>query len=136
MARANRGEMIFGSPELKAKFLEIVQRARKIFRFAVFNFCIMGNHMHSILDPREGENLSKIMQWILSVYAMYYNRKFGFKGHVFYDRFKSVIMYDFLEFVRTFIYIMENPVRAGLAEKAEDYFYSGINFMKRAGTTM
>lgn len=129
ISRANRQEMILYSKVLKNQFLEIVKRARIKYAFLIHNFCIMGNHFHFIMQPLKGENLSRIMQWILSVYAMKYNRIFNLKGHVWHDRFKSKIINDFRQYVATFIYIMENPVRAKLAKKSEEFEFNGIYFM-------
>jgi putative transposase len=93
MAHAHRREMVLESKELKEMFLEVVRRARKRYKFLIYNFCIMGNHFHFILKPLEDESLSRIMQWILSVFAIKYNKAFNFIGHVWYDRFKSVSTY-------------------------------------------
>ncbi|MBN2531802.1 MAG: transposase [Spirochaetales bacterium] len=131
IARANRQEMIFGSSELKEMFLDVVKRARKKYRFVIYNFCILDTHFHWIIKPLKGENLSRIMQWILSVFAIKYNQNFKLIGHVFYDRFKSIIIHDFRQYVATFIYIMENPVKANIVQHPEDYFYNGISFMKK-----
>jgi REP element-mobilizing transposase RayT len=131
MARANRREMILEARELKEMFLEVVKRAREKYKFCIHNFCILGNHFHMILKPGRKESLSRIMQWILSVFAMKYNRTFNYIGHVFYDRFKSVIINDFRQYVATFIYIMENPVKAKIVEKPGDFEYNGISFMKK-----
>ena len=62
---------------------------------------------------------------------MKYNRTFNLIGHVFYDRFKSVIISDFRQYVTTFIYIMENPVKAKIVERPKYFEYNGINFMKK-----
>jgi len=131
MARANRREMILSSRALKAMFYDVVKRARKKYKFVIQNFCIMGNHFHFIMEPLKGESLSRIMQWILSVFAMKYNKTFNYIGHVFYDRFKSKIIEDFRQYVATFIYIMENPVRAGIVKKPENFEYNGVSFMQK-----
>ncbi|MBN2533515.1 MAG: transposase [Spirochaetales bacterium] len=131
IARANRNEMIFGSRELKSMFLDVVKRARKKYKFVIQNFCIMGTHVHFILEPLKSENLSRIMQWILSVFAMKYNKTFNYIGHVFYDRFKSKIINDFRQYIATFIYIMENPVKANIVEYPEDFEFNGINFIRK-----
>ena len=62
---------------------------------------------------------------------MKYNRTFNYIGHVFYDRFKSIIINDFRQYVATFIYIMENPVRAGIVEQPQDFEFNGVSFMKK-----
>ncbi len=54
----------------------------------------MGNHFHLIIRPQKNENLSRIMQWILSVFALKFNRLFTYSGHVWYDRFTSKIIND------------------------------------------
>ena len=62
---------------------------------------------------------------------MKYNRTFNYIGHVFYDRFKSKIIEDFRQYVATFIYIMENPVKAGIVECPLDFEFNGVSFMRK-----
>ena len=124
--RANRKEMIFDSDDMKDLFLEIVKRAKKKFNFQVDNFCIMGNHIHLIIKPGDGESLSRIMQWIKGVFAMAFNRKTGLCGHVWGGRFFSKIISSFKEYLRTFLYIDENPVTAQIVAKASDWRYGGL----------
>jgi len=130
IARVNRQEHIFHPCKHKKLFLDIVRRAKKRKRFAVFNFCIMDNHIHFILAPQQGESLSKIMQWILSVFAMRFNKMYGYKGHVWYDRFKSKPIDNLKQYLLTFIYIAENPVRSGMVCRPDQYEYGGINFLR------
>jgi putative transposase len=131
IAKANRDEMIFGSRALKFMFLDVVKKARKKYKFVIQNFCVMGTHVHFILQPLKGESLSRIMQWILSVFAMQYNRTFNYKGHVFYDRFKSKIIHNYRQYVATYIYIMENPVKAGITKTAGEFEFNGVSYLKK-----
>ncbi len=118
------------APGVKELFLGIVEDAKKRFGFSVTNFCIMGNHIHFILQP-ENDDLSRIMQWLLSVFAIRYNRLRGCHGHVWYDRFRSKIIADFRQYVATFRYIMENPVRANMVCHPLQYPYNGITYLNR-----
>ncbi|MBN2441873.1 MAG: transposase [Spirochaetales bacterium] len=131
IARANRNEFIFESKEIRDMFLDILSRAKKRYKFAVWNFCIMGTHVHLMMQPLGKENLSKIMQWILSVFARKFNDKFNLIGHVWYDRFKSWILNSIHQMFVTFQYITENPVKAGIVKKPEDYEHNGITFIKK-----
>lgn len=131
IARANRGELILNSAEIKQLFLDVIKRAKGKYRFSIINFCIMGSHVHLIIQPQGKENLSRIMQWILSVFAIHFNKRFKYLGHVWYDRFKSFILWSLGQFLRTFLYIAENPVKAGLAGSAECYRFNGVWFIKR-----
>jgi putative transposase len=130
MARANRREYILSSNIVKAMFIGILIRARSKFDFTVVNICIMENHFHLMIRPADGESLSRVMQWILSCFAMRFNRHYGIHGHVWYDRFKSFVIGSLRQFQRTFAYISENPVRAGLAATAGEYKYNGLAFIR------
>ena len=128
-ARANRQEMILESNAFKELLIDLMLSAKKKFQFVFFNFCIMGNHIHFILKPGEKADLSKIMQWILSVFAKKYNKIHDFKGHVWYDRFHSKILGDIFQYLNAYIYVMRNPVEAKIVENPDDYPYNGITFL-------
>ena len=128
-AKINRGEYALESGEIKELFLHIVRRAKKKYSFQIRNLTIMDNHIHLLIKPGKNENLSRIMQWILSVFAVYFNKLFGFKGHVWHDRFKSKVIKSFRQLIATFKYICNNPVIAEIVEKPEEYAYGGLWFM-------
>lgn len=113
-ARANRKEMIFDREYSKILMMQTILRAKRKFAFSLENFCIMGNHYHLIIKPGKHENLSRILQWIMSVFAMAYNRHFNLSGHVWGERFFSRILQSLKEYLRIFEYIDDNPVKAGL----------------------
>ena len=133
VSRANRKEMIFNSSQIKEMFLEVIRRAKIKYSFSITNFCIMGNHFHMIIQPQKDQNLSRIMQWILSVFARKFNQKFNYSGHVWYDRFRSKVIKSFHQYLGTFLYIARNPVRAKIIKNPTDYDYNGITFLQRGG---
>ncbi|MCF6335174.1 MAG: transposase [Spirochaetales bacterium] len=130
-ARINRQEYILQAVFIKKLFMSILKRAMIKYSFQIGNYCIMGNHVHFILKPLKGESLSAIMKWILGVFAQKYNRTFDLHGHVWYDRFKSKIIIDFRQYLHTFIYISNNPVKAGMVGSPGDYLYGGIYFIQK-----
>ncbi len=109
IGRINRQEMIFADTVIKELLLKKIREAKLKFSFIIKNFCIMGNHVHLIIKPLEHSDLSKIMQWVLGNFAREYNIEQGYKGHVWYDRFKSVIIDDEKQMYRTQFYIWNNP---------------------------
>ena len=125
-ARINRQEYLLQSVFIKKMFMAVLERSKRKFSFKIGNYCIMDNHIHFILKPLQGESLSAIMQWILGVFAQKYNRTFDLRGHVWYDRYKSKIIIDFRQYLHTFIYISNNPVKAGIVRFPGDFPYSGI----------
>jgi len=125
-ARINRGEMVFIETAMRALFLAYVKQVKKRHSFAIYNFCIMGNHIHFAIRPDKGSSLSEIMQWLLGNYAKAWNKAHGVKGHLWGDRFFSKIIRTRRGFRRVFNYISRNPVEAGLAERPEKWEYGGV----------
>lgn len=125
-ARANRKEMILETKKMKELFLSVVKRAKRKYDFRIENFCIMGNHFHFIIVPGKGESLSAIMRWLLSVFAMAFNRVSGFTGHVWGERFFSRIISGFQSLVQVFKYIDDNPVMANRVNNGRDWLFGGL----------
>ena len=131
-ARANRQEMIFHCEAMKTLFLATIRRAKQKYRFQVHNFCVMGNHIHLIIRPDPGESLSRIMQWILSVFARAWNRKHHTTGHLWGERFFSKILNGMGEYLKTFRYVTENPVKAQLVGRIDKWEFGGLWHFIRA----
>lgn len=125
IARANRNEFILESHQVKQMLLTVIAQARRRYAFTLDTLCIMDNHIHLLLYPENDESLSRILQWILSVFAVRFNRHFGLRGHVWYDRFKSMVIGGLRQFARVYRYIENNPVRAGLSTYPHEYPYGG-----------
>ena len=79
----------------------------------------MPNHVHALI--RTGAMpLGRLMQRWIGAYACAFNRRHGRAGHLFQNRFKSIVVEEdayALELVR---YIHLNPVRGGLPVSLDD----------------
>lgn len=126
--RANRKEMIFDPRVIRELYMEILNRAKRRYFFTIDNFIIMGNHVHLMIRPGKNENLSRIMQWINSVFAMKYNKIYGLTGHVWGERFFSVPLKSINKYLYTFDYINKNPVCVKLVDNMYNWLYSGSRF--------
>jgi REP element-mobilizing transposase RayT len=88
---------------------------------------LMTNHVHLLLCPRQ-TRLSTLMRRLLTGYAIYFNLRHKRSGHLFQNRYKSIVCEEdayLLELVR---YIHLNPLRAGLVaalSALDDYAWSG-----------
>ena len=94
---------------------------------ACFAWALMPNHVHMLI--RTGPTpISTVMQRLLTGYSVCFNRRHKRHGHVFHNRFKSILCQEetyLLELVR---YIHLNPLRAGLVKDCkvlETYAYTG-----------
>ncbi len=116
---------------IKIMFMMVLVMAKKKFKFHLRHFVIVDTHVHFIIKPLEGESLSKIMQWVFGVFAIRYNKKMGFRGKVWFDRFKSKIICGIKEFIEKFIRINDHLRKFDIKEDISHYRYSGVYYLKR-----
>ena len=123
--RGNRKEPIFLSDGDRIFFLELVKKVTARRRWLIHSYCLMQNHYHLLLETPEAD-LSAGMQTINGEYAQWFNRDYGFVGHVFQGRFHAVLVesdWHLLELTR---YIAMNPVRAGLCASPAEWRWSSF----------
>jgi REP element-mobilizing transposase RayT len=96
-------------------FLDRMEKLVKGSGTSIYAFAMMSNHAHILL--KSGQNgLSTFMRRLLSGYAQYFNRRHKRVGHLFQNRYKSIICEEEAYFNKLVAYIHLNPLRAGLVE--------------------
>jgi putative transposase len=86
----------------------------------------MTNHIHLQIQSHE-TSISKIMNFINTKYAKYFNKKYHHSGHVFEKRFGSELI-DTSEYeLELSKYIHLNPLKANMVNKLEDYPWSSYH---------
>lgn len=81
----------------------------------IFAWSLMSNHMHVLLRS-SSVGLPKFMRRLLTGYAIVYNRRHSRHGHLFQNRYKSIICEEDVYFRQLVRYIHLNPIRAGLVK--------------------
>lgn len=119
------GQHIFIDDQDRETFLRILKKNIADASAELIAYCLMGNHYH--LAIKVGSiPLSKMMQRILSSYALLFNRRHERTGHLFQARFEAKNCLN-ERYLRTLIpYIIMNPVRAGLVERPQDWPWSSL----------
>jgi REP element-mobilizing transposase RayT len=93
----------------------------------ILAWVLMDNHVHLLMFSGQ-QGISKFMRCLLTGYALRYNRKYHRSGHLFQNRYKSIVCEEepyLLELVR---YIHLNPLRASVVNSMEEldrYAWSG-----------
>jgi putative transposase len=89
----------------------------------IWAWCLMENHVHLVCVPETETGLAEMLRSAHMRYANYLNRKRGALGHLWQGRFYSCVLDD--EHLWAAIrYVEANPVRGGLAKRAEDHPWS------------
>lgn len=82
---------------------------------AIYAWALLMNHAHILL--RSGPpGLSKYMKRFLTSYAVFYNRRHHRHGHLFQNRYKSIVVEEDAYFKELVRYIHLNPLRAHMVD--------------------
>lgn len=128
--RAPGRELVFVGEGDYLKFLSILKKCVKNFNLNLFCFTLMPNHLHLMLKIKK-KNLSEAMMYLFQNYAIYYNRKYKRKGHVFCGRYRASLCNDEIYLLAASIYIHLNPYKAGLTEHFDDYRWGSLSLYTR-----
>lgn len=115
---------IFNNSEDIKYYIKLMYKLKEEHNIKVIAYCIMNNHAHILLNTEKISNLSKYMQRLNMTYGTYYNKKFNRVGYVFRDRFKAEGIYNEDQLNNCIRYIFNNPVKAGICNRPEEYLYS------------
>ena len=136
MSRGNRRSKIFRDDSDYHVYLKILDKTGFDYRFQLYGYCLMPNHIHLQLETGETE-IWEIMRRINRGYACYFNRRYNLVGHLFQGRYKSRLIQDPLYNLQVNRYIHLNPVKGGLVERPEDYPWSSYNhYLARGGSEL
>ena len=131
----NRGveqRVIFKEAEDYKYFEELLCTYAPSYGVTIHNYCLMSNHYHLLIEIEDGM-LSKFMRQINMNYAIYFNKKNRRSGHLWQGRFKSWFVTDDAYLYTLILYIEQNPVKAKIVRKPEEYHYSTAHyFLKEA----
>ncbi len=93
----------------------------------IFAWVLMTNHAHILLKS-SAYGLSRFMRRLLTGYAVKYNRRHGRHGHLFQNRYKSIVCEEDAYFKALVRYIHLNPLRAEIVpttQALEKYRWCG-----------
>jgi len=132
--RGNNKQFILQEDEDKIMFLRSLEKFRRRFDFKLYCFVIMNNHAHLIIKAANAVDISKIMQAITLSYSVKFRKKYNYTGYVWQGRFKSSIIEEDKYILRCIDYIHNNPIRAKIINKIEDYIWSSYRFYQGLGS--
>lgn len=98
-------------------------------------WALMSNHVHLLLRPRQ-TLLAPVMRRLLTGYAIYFNLRHKRAGHLFQNRYKSIVCEEDAYLLELIRYIHLNPLRAGLVKDLaalDSYPWSGHAVIMKKG---
>jgi len=127
IVRGNNKSAIFSDDQDRTRFLQRLGENITEAKCSVYAWVLMTNHVH-ILFKSGQKGISTVMRKLLTWYAVYYNHRHKRTGHLFENRYKSILCEEDQYLLALIRYIHLNPVRAGMVKTMEEldrYPWSG-----------
>jgi putative transposase len=129
IARGNEQRDVFRDDLDRELYLCRLARYQTQFRFRLYAYCLMTNHVHLALETGPVP-LSRIVLGLHGSYAQAFNQRHGRVGHLFQGRYKALLVQKTAYLLALVRYIHENPVKAGLVRQAAAYRWSSDRFYR------
>ena len=125
--RGNRRQQTFFQDSDYALYRDLMARACTRFLVRCWAWCLMPNHVHLVLEPRDESGLSGAVSEAHQRYTRAVNAREGWTGFLWQGRFGSCAMdeYHARAAVR---YVELNPVAARLCRQAGDWPWSSARY--------
>lgn len=128
--RGNGKGQVFHKDDDYQAFLKAIGHACIEIPMPIFGYCLMPNHFHLVVCPKEGGDLSRWMHWLQNTHVRRYHKHYESSGHIWQGRFKAFPIETDGHLLTVLRYVERNPVRAKLVKRAEKWFWSSARFWK------
>lgn len=129
-------EYIFYKNEYIEKYIQIMKKNQQDYDFTIIAYCMMNNHAHSLVYTEDIKGFGKFMHKTNLIYAQMYNKEEKRCGVLFRNRYQTEPIYNIKYLINCIKYIHENPVKAKMVKKCEDYKYSSYrDYQNNTGVT-
>ena len=118
-------KFLFQSEQMAGLLVDVLLHYREQQKYLLHEFVVMPNHFHLLITP--SLTLERALQLIKGGFSYRAKKELGFGGEIWETSFYDRRVRDADEFGKMKHYIRQNPVRARLVERAEDYLFSSAN---------
>lgn len=105
-------------------FIDLLRTTIRRCQWECHAYCLMTTHYHLLVQTR-APNLAAGMHFLNGRYAQLFNERYGRLGHLFFRRYAATMIGSEEQLAQAWQYVLDNPVRAGLCSRAEDWPWSG-----------
>lgn len=126
--RANARVQIFDTPEDYGLFEDALYEAKKKVDVRIYAYCIMPNHWHFVLQPKNDGDLSSFVKWLTLTHTKRWHSVHDSvgSGHLYQGRYKSFPVQSDEYFLTVCQYVEQNPLRAMLVSRAQDWKWGSL----------
>ena len=107
--------------------IDVLYHYRGQRKYLLHEFVVMPNHFHLLMTPDGEVTLERAMQLIKGGFSFRAGRELGIRGEIWQTSFHDRRVRDVEEYGTFREYIHQNPVKAHLVERAEDWPHSSAS---------
>ncbi len=126
--RAAAREEIFKRQSDYEAFLRVIERTHLLVPVRILSLCLMPNHFHLVLWPKEDGELSEFMRLLTVTHTQRWhaNHHTAGTGPLYQGRFKSFPVQEDDHLLTVCRYVERNPVRAGKVKSAAAWKWGSV----------
>ncbi len=135
VVQGKRLEQVFEREAEKELYLETLLKYKAKTGVKLYAFCILDNHAHLVIEETADESVSSFMRRIGVSFSYWYRQRYDLPtGEVlFRGRYLSEPLETEEAILKVVRYIHQEPVRIGMADKMENYYWSSYRFYLKPG---
>jgi putative transposase len=124
--RGNKKARVFHERADYEQFLALIAKAQQRVHVPILATCLMPNHIHFVVQPRQSGDLAKWTQWAFTTHVRWHHAKYETTGRLWQGRFKAFPIQADHHLLTVMRYVERNALRSKLVERAEDWEWGSL----------
>jgi len=123
-SKSGHNQNLFEDRSDYRSYTDLLSSYKSQYGFKLYSYVLMPSHLHLLIELKNNMSISNIMHDVNSLYTKNFNSRYSKKGHLFQERFKTLLAEKeryILPFTR---HIHLHPVKGKLADDPKEYPYS------------
>ena len=130
-SRTIQGKHLLQSQRSAELLIDVLRSYTVAGKFKVYEFVVMPDHFHVLVSVGQDTSIERAVQLIKGGFSFRRKKELGLEGEIWQRGFSEVRVPDRKSYLAYKKYIDDNPVKAGLAVRAEDYPYCSAHLRKK-----
>ena len=130
-SQTNVGGALLQTERMSNLFIDVLRTYVRAKKFKVHDFVVMPNHFHLQITLDGRITIEKAVGLVKGNFSYRAKKELGYQFEIWQPGFSDERVWDRESFLRHRKYIDDNPVKAGLADSAENYPYCSAYFRKK-----
>jgi len=125
------GLSLLQTQRMASLLIDVLRTYAAAKRFKANDFVVMPDHFHLIITLNHDMSVEKAVQLVKGNFSYRAKKELGYQREIWQRGFSDERIWDRESLLSHRSYIDDNPVKAGLARRPEEYPYCSAHFRKK-----